>query len=178
MLSPVVSDSIGREELAAGTSSDAAGALQKVTGVSVVGSGYVYVRGLGERYSSTQLNGALIPTTEPEKRVVPLDLFPAGLIENIKIAKSYSPDLPAEFSGGLVQLQTVEFPTQKLFNLTIKTGFNTATTFDKFLTYPGGGSGDFFGFGSGSRGVPASIPVDKRLFPGQFTPTQLQQRTL
>lgn len=173
-LSAVVSDSIGREELSAGASSDAAGALQKVTGVSVVGDGFVYVRGLGERYSSTQLNGAAIPTTEPEKRVVPLDLFPAGLIENIKISKTYSPDMPAEFSGGLVQMRTIEFPTQKVFTLSVKTGFNTATTFDRFLTYPGG-SGDFFGFGKGSRAIPASIPTDARLFPGQFTKEQLQQ---
>jgi outer membrane receptor protein involved in Fe transport len=172
-LSAVVSDSIGREELNSGASSDAAGALQKVTGVSVVGGGFVYVRGLGERYSSTQLNGAAIPTTEPEKRVVPLDLFPASLIENIKIAKTYSPDLPAEFSGGVVQMQTIEFPTQRMFNLSFKTGFNTATTFNKFLTYPGG-SGDFFGFGGGSRAIPASIPTTARLFPGQFTKPELQ----
>ncbi len=173
-LSAVVSDSIGREELASGTSSDAAGALQKVTGVSVVGDGFVYVRGLGERYSSTQLNGALIPTTEPEKRVVPLDLFPAGLIENIKIAKTYSPDLPAEFSGGLVQMQTIEFPTQKMFDISVRTGFNTVTTFDRFLTYPGG-SGDFLGFGKGSRAIPPVIPADARVFPGQFNQQRLQE---
>ena len=173
-LSAVVSDSIGREELAATASSDAAGALQKVTGVSVVGSGFVYVRGLGERYSATQLNGAVIPTTEPEKRVVPLDMFPSGMIESIKIAKTYSPDLPAEFSGGLVQLQTVEFPTQKMFSVTAKGGFNTMTTFDKFLTYPGGGT-DFFGFGSSPKGIPSLIPTDKRLVQGQFTPAQLQE---
>ena len=172
-LAAVVSDSISRDELAAGASSDAAGALQKVTGVSVVGGGYVYVRGLGERYSATQMNGALIPTTEPEKRVVPLDLFPAGMIENIKIAKTYSPDLPAEFSGGLVQMQTIQFPTQKIFNMSFKTGFNTATTFDRFLSYPSG-SNDFFGFGSGSRGIPKIVPRDQRLFTGQFSPSQLQ----
>ena len=176
-LSAVVSDSIGREELAATASSDAAGALQKVTGVSVVGSGFVYVRGLGERYSATQLNGAVIPTTEPEKRVVPLDMFPSGMIESIKIAKTYSPDLPAEFSGGLVQLQTVEFPTQKMFSVTAKGGFNTMTTFDKFLTYPGGGT-DFFGFGSSPKGIPSLIPnrqaprartVHSRSAPGIWT---------
>ncbi len=171
-LSALVSDSISRSELSASTSSDAAGALQKVTGVSVVGDGFVYVRGLGERYSATQLNGALIPTTEPEKRVVPLDLFPVGMIENIRINKTYSPDLPAEFAGGLVELKTVEFPTQKVFNLEVKTGFNTVTTFNDFLTYPGGT--DFFGFGSGSRNLPQAIPRDQRLFQGQFTPAQLQ----
>src|SRR6201999_3715238 len=100
--------------------------------------------------------------------------FPSGMIENIKIAKTYSRDQPAEFSGGLVQLQTVEFPTQKIFNLSMKGGFNTATTFDRFLTFPGG-SGDFFGFGAGSRGLPSIIPTNARLFPGQFTQQQLQQ---
>ena len=174
-LSPVVSDSISHEELAAGTASDAAGALEKVTGVSVVGEGFVFVRGLGERYSATQLNGAVVPTTEPEKRVVPLDLFPTGMIENIQIAKTYTPDLPAEFAGGLVNIRTVAFPTQKAFVVTAKTGFNTVTSFNPYLTSPGGGVADFFGYGAGSRGLPAIIPRDQRLFPGQFTPQQFQE---
>ncbi len=173
-LSSLVSDNLSQQELRSGTSSDAAGALEKVTGVSVVGEGFVYVRGLGERYSSTQLNGALIPTTEPEKRVVPLDLFPAGLIENIRILKTYSPDLPAEFSGGMVQLQTVDFPAQRIFNVSMKSGFNSRTTFSPFLSYPGGGY-DFFGFDDGTRSLPSNIPADQRLFPGQFTPSQLQE---
>jgi outer membrane receptor protein involved in Fe transport len=172
-LSAVVSDSISREELSGGTSSDAAGALQKVTGVSVVGAGYVYVRGLGERYSSTQLNGAAIPTTEPDKRVVPLDMFPAGMIESINIAKTYSPDLPAEFSGGLVQLKTIEFPVQKIFTITGKTGFNTVTTGNNFLTYPGS-SDDFWGFGGGARALPSLIPANARVVPGLFSPQQIQ----
>lgn len=172
-LSAVVSDSISKEELSSGAASDAAGALEKVTGVSVVGDGFVYVRGLGERYSATQLNGAMIPTTEPEKRVVPLDLFPAGMIDSIKIAKTYSPDLPAEFSGGLVQMKTIEFPVQKVLQFSFKTGFNTVTTFNPFLTYPGG-SRDFWGFGAGARSVPAAIPADRRLVQGQFTQQQLQ----
>jgi outer membrane receptor protein involved in Fe transport len=172
-LSAVVSDSISREELSAGTSGDAAGALEKVTGVSVVGDGFVYVRGLGERYSATMLNSAMIPTTEPEKRVVPLDLFPTGMIESIKILKTYSPDLPSEFAGGLVQMTTVDFPAQRMFQVSAKTGFNTVTSFDNFSTYPGG-SYDFLGFGKGARGIPSAIPSDKRLFPGNFTPVELQ----
>lgn len=173
-LSAVVSDSISKEELSSGAASDAAGALEKVTGVSVVGDGFVYVRGLGERYSATQLNGAVIPTTEPEKRVVPLDLFPAGMIDSIKIAKTYSPDLPAEFSGGLVQIKTIEFPAQRIFQVALKSGFNTATTFNPFQTYPAGGGRDFWGYGAGVKGVPAEIPGDARLFQGQFSQQQLQ----
>jgi outer membrane receptor protein involved in Fe transport len=172
-LAPVISDSISHQEIQAGVASDAAGALEKVTGVSIVGEGFVYVRGLGERYSATQLNGALIPTTEPEKRVVPLDLFPSGLIESLSIAKTYSPDLPAEFAGGLVQMHTIDFPARRTFTLSTKTGFNTATTFDSFQTYPGGAY-DFFGFDDGTRSIPSGIPRNQRLYPGQFTPGQLQ----
>jgi outer membrane receptor protein involved in Fe transport len=172
-LSASVSDSIGKEEISNSASSNAAGALEKVTGVSVVGDGFVYVRGLGERYSSTMMNGAVLPTTEPEKRVVSLDLFPSGLIENIKILKTYTPDLPGEFAGGLVQMQTIEFPNQKMFQVSTKAGFNTATTFDRFQTSPGGAS-DYFGFGSGNRAIPATIPADSRIITGRFTPAQLQ----
>lgn len=173
-LAAVVSDGMSKEELSGSTASNAAGALEKVTGVSVVDNGYVYVRGLGERYSATMLNSAMIPTTEPEKRVVPLDLFPAELIDNIKILKTYTPDMPGEFAGGLVQMQTVEFPTAKLFRVSANIGFNSRTTFNRFLSYPGGGR-DFFGFDDGTRSVPGAIPEDRRLFQGAFNAQQLQQ---
>lgn len=172
-LAAVVSDSITSDDIKKSTASDAAGALQKVTGVSIVDNGYVYVRGLGERYSATMLNNAILPTTEPEKRVVPLDLFPASLIENIKVLKTYTPDLPGEFSGGLVQVQTIEFPTQKVFRVSANTGFNSATTFKNFSSYPGGGR-DFFGFDDGTRSLPSSFP-SKRLFPGNFTDAQFAE---
>ncbi len=173
-LSAVTSDAISTEEIRRSVASDAAAAVQKVTGISVVEGGYVYVRGLGERYSATMLNSAMIPTTEPERRVVPLDIFPAGLISSIKILKSYSPDLPGEFSGGLVQMQTVEFPAVRTLRVSASTGFNTTTSFNRFLTYPGG-SYDAFGFDRGARALPPAIPADKRLFPGSFTPQQFQE---
>ena len=172
-LAATVTDGLSAEEIRQTVASDAAGALQKVTGVSVVDSGYVYVRGLGERYSSTMLNNSLIPTTEPEKRVVPLDLFPAALIESIRVVKSYTPDLPGEFSAGVVQLSTVDFPTQPVLKVSMTTGYNTATTRKRFLSYPGGGT-DFFGFDDGTRALPAAVPADQRIIPGRFTPAQLQ----
>lgn len=174
-LAPSVSDAVSGDEIRKGTASDAAGAVEKVTGVSVVGDGYVYVRGLGERYSTTMLNNALIPTTEPERRVVPLDLFPAALIDNIKVLKSYTPDLPGEFSGGLVQMSTVEFPTQKVLRVSASVGVNTQTTGGKpFLTHKGG-SRDIFGFDDGSRNLPSIIPTDDRIIPGRYTPEQVQE---
>jgi Carboxypeptidase regulatory-like domain/TonB-dependent Receptor Plug Domain len=154
-LSVNTQDSISKDDIKNSTASDAAGALEKVTGISVVDNGYVFVRGLGERYSATMLNNAIIPTTEPERRVVPLDLFPASLIDNIKVLKSYSPDLPGEFSGGLVQMNTVEFPTQKVLQVSVNYGFNSQTTFNRFSQFKGT-TGDFFGFGGGSRELPPS----------------------
>jgi hypothetical protein len=173
-LSAVVSDGMSNQEIRNSVASDAAGAVEKITGVSIVDNGYVFVRGLGERYSSTMLNNAMIPTTEPEKRVVPLDLFPASLIDNIKVLKSYSPDLPGEFSGGVVQMKTIEFPTARSFRVGINYGFNSLTTRQRFGSYAGGGR-DFFGFEDGTRSIPSSIPSDGRLFVGRFTDQQFQQ---
>jgi outer membrane receptor protein involved in Fe transport len=172
-LAAVVSDAISGQEMAKSSASDAAGALEKVTGISVVGDGYVYVRGLGERYSATMLNNSVITTTEPEKRVVPLDLFPSALIDNIKVLKTYTPDLPGEFSGGLVQLTTVEFPMQKLLKVSSSIGFNTNTTFNRFENYRGS-STDLFGFGAGARALPSGIPTDRRVTAGNFTPAELE----
>lgn len=172
-LSGVVSDSISSQELREGVASDAAGAIEKATGVSIVDNGYVYVRGLGERYSATMLNMSIIPTTEPEKRVVPLDLFPAALIDSIKILKTYTPDLPGEFAGGLVQMNTVEFPSARMFRVSGSVGFNSRTSFDSFQTHHGA-STDFFGFDLGSRNLPSAIPRDERLFPGSFNEQEFQ----
>jgi len=173
-LSESVSDAISAQEIKASTASDAAGALQKVTGVSVSEGKFVYVRGLGERYSATRLNNAMVATTEPEKRVVPLDLFPANLIDNIAVKKSYTPDLPGEFSAGLVQIKTTDFPTQKILSVSFSTGFNTQTTGKNFLRYPGGGT-DFWGFDDGTRGLPGAIPSDTRVDRFNFNPQELQE---
>lgn len=173
-LAAAVSDGISGQEIRSSTASDAAAAMQQVTGVSIVENGYVYVRGLGERYSATMLNNAMIPTTEPERRVVPLDLFPASLIDNIKVLKTYTPDLPGEFSGGLVQMTTIEFPDKPVFRVSGSMGVNTVTSFKPFSTHRGGRR-DVFGFDDGTRQLPASVAADTRLFRGVFTPQQLQE---
>lgn len=107
---PVVTDGISAELMSRSSSSDAGDALKRVTGITVVGGKYVYVRGLGERYSNTQVNGAEMPSPEPNRRVVPMDIFPAGLLENIQVSKTFSPDQPGDFSGGSVQVTTRDFP--------------------------------------------------------------------
>jgi outer membrane receptor protein involved in Fe transport len=118
------------------------------------------------------LNNSMVPTTEAERRVVPLDLFPAAMIDSIKILKTYTPDLPGEFSGGLVQMTTVEFPTKKTFQVSTSWGFNDRTTFSPYATYPGGGT-DYFGFDDGTRALPSVIPTTRRVSIGADSRQQL-----
>ena len=158
-----ISDSIGSEEMSKNTGSDAAGVLKRVTGISLQDDKYVFVRGLGDRYSSTSLNGSKLPSTEFEKKVVPLDLFPSDLIQKITVSKSYTVDKPGDFAAGLVELSTVDFPTQQTGSIGFSLGYNSVTTGDDFLEYPGGLSFS----GSGGQPLPSGIP-DEGLF--RFSP--------
>ena len=171
-LASTVSDTISAEEIRGGTSSDASEAIEKVTGVTTMND-FVFVRGLDPRYSGTTLNNALLASTEPERRVVPLDLFPASLIDSIKVQKTYSPDLPGEFSAGLVQVETTEFPTRPTLSVSYSVGFNSQTQGHAFLDYPGGGR-DFFGFDDGTRALPDAIPSDERVDRFTFSRSELQ----
>ena len=167
---PVITDNMGASEMKANADSDAASALQRVTGLSVVDDQYVFVRGLGERYSNTVLGGATLPSTDPERRVVSLDLFPAGLIDSVQIEKSYLPDRPAEFAGGLVQIEPLKFARTTTFDVSGSFGFNSLTTFDNVLNYPGGGH-DWTGFDDGTRAIPGAVPDRKVIRGGIYTPT-------
>src|SRR6185369_804812 len=99
--SSVVSDTVSAEVIKKSPDSDAGEVVQRVPAVTVKDDKFIFVRGLGERYSSALLNGSRLPSTDPEKRVVPLDLFPADFLESLSIIKTYTPDLPGDFSGGL-----------------------------------------------------------------------------
>ncbi len=151
-----VSDAIGAEEISRGGSGDAADAIKKVTGATTVGGKYVYVRGLGERYSSTQLNGTELPSADPDKKSVHLDLFPAGIIENITTIKTATPDKPGNFTGGAVDIKTKSFPDKFITNFTLSSDYNTNTTGNKMLYSPGS-STDWLGFDNGKRAVPEIV---------------------
>ncbi|HZD04076.1 MAG TPA: carboxypeptidase regulatory-like domain-containing protein, partial [Longimicrobiales bacterium] len=103
-------ESVGAAEIARRPDGDAAAVAKRMTGVTVSEGKYVFVRGLGERYAQTRLNGSSLPSPEPEKEVVPLDLFPSGFLESIETQKSYTPDLPADFAAGSVKIETRDFP--------------------------------------------------------------------
>lgn len=162
-----VMDNIGSEQMAANNDSDAASAVERVTGLSVVDSSYVFVRGLGARYSNSTLNGTTLPTTEPDKRVVPLDLFPTGMVDSVQVIKSYLPDRPGEFSGGLVQIESLAFPDEQTLGFSVGQGGDSQTAFQDGLTYDGGDR-DWLGFDDGTRDLPFTA-AQKAVKGGIFT---------
>jgi outer membrane receptor protein involved in Fe transport len=148
-----VTNVIGAEQFSRSGDSDAGSALSRVTGLTLVGGEFVYIRGLGERYSSTLLNGANVPSPDPTRKVVPLDLFPTGVIESILVQKSYSPEMPGDFGGGAVEIRTRGIPEESFFNLGFSIGARDGSTGEKGLTYRGGDY-DFLGIDDGTRELP------------------------
>ena len=181
MRSSGIEDSISTEEISRLPASSAGEAIKRVTGVSIVGGRYVFVRGLGERYSNTLLNNVEIPSPEPNRRVVPMDIFPASLLASLQTVKTFSPDQPGGFAGGSVQVFTKDFPEELTMSLSMSTGFNTQATGQEGLNYPGGDY-DFLGFDDGSRALPSVIqeeaadtPIRER---GRFTTAGFTQEKI
>jgi len=133
-----------------------AGALGRVTGLSVVGSGFVYVRGLGDRYSLALLNGSPLPSPEPLRRVVPLDLFPTGVIASSLVQKSYSANYPGEFGGGVINLTTRSTPNEPFLTIGAGVSWDSETTFKTGYTYYGSSS-DWTGYDNGNRDIPPAL---------------------
>ncbi len=134
--------------------SDAASAIKRVTGVSVQDGKYVYVRGLGDRYTKTMLNNVDIPGLDPDRNTLQMDIFPTNLIDNMVISKSFVADLPADFTGGLVNIETKDFPEKKTMTLSLGMGYTPQMHFNpNYLSYEGG-SLDFLGIDDGTRAIP------------------------
>jgi hypothetical protein len=144
-------------------------AVKRITGVSVQGGKYVYVRGLGERYTKTLLNGVNIPGLDPDKNTLQIDIFPSNIVSNITIRKTALAELPADFAGGLVDIETKAFPSKKIFSVSGGVSFTPSMHFNPdYLTYDGSGT-DFLGFDGGARTLPAdarSEPIPSPAEPG------------
>ena len=151
--SATVSEVLGSEQMSRAGDSDAGSALARVTGLTLVGGEFIFVRGLGERYSATLLNRSSVPSPDPSRKVVPMSLFPTGVIESIRVQKSYSPDMPGEFGGGSVDIRTNSIPDESFFKLSLSGSFLEGTTGRRGLTYQGG-SRDWLGRDDGTRALP------------------------
>ncbi|HVO27134.1 MAG TPA: TonB-dependent receptor [Candidatus Margulisiibacteriota bacterium] len=156
--SPVVSDNLSAESIKKSPGSNAGEMVKRVPAVTIQNNKYVFVRGLGERYSGAVLNNSRLPSTDPNRRIVPMDLFPADFIQSLNVLKSYTPDLPGDFSGGLVDIRLKDYPEQLSYTLGATAGGNTYATFKSLQTYHGS-QFDYFGGGNGFRSLPGSIPT-------------------
>ncbi|MEM9375489.1 MAG: TonB-dependent receptor [Pseudomonadota bacterium] len=135
--------------------SDAAAALSRVAGIATSEDNFIYVRGLNERYSTALLNGSPLPSPAPLRRVAPLDLFPTSALKSILLQKTFSPDLPGEFGGGMVDIRTKSIPSSRFFEASISGSVDTRTTLAPGLLYDGANS-DAFGYDDGTRNVPST----------------------
>jgi TonB-dependent receptor len=155
--SSAISDAISAEGISRSGSGNAASAMNKVTGVSTVDGKYIYIRGLGERYTSTQLNGAEVPSADPNRRAVQLDIFPASFLENLVTTKTFTPDKPGEFTGGSVNIKTKSYPDRMAISLSTSASWNSQSTGNRNFLTSAGGSSDWLGFDDGTRAIPVEL---------------------
>jgi TonB-dependent receptor len=167
---PVVVDLVSVEQISRVGDSTVASALRRLPGVSLVGD-FIYIRGLGERYSSTTVNGALVPSPDLTRNVIPLDIFPASILDSLSIQKGFTVDRPAAFGGGNVDIRTRTIPDNLLATIQVGTGWNSDLS-DDVLTYKGGGD-DRLGTDDGTRALPRELRQAIQAYRGSITPTSI-----
>jgi TonB-dependent receptor len=145
--------------------------LKRTSGASIQEGKFLVIRGLADRYNSATLNGILLGSTEPDRKTFSFDLIPSNMIDNIIINKAFVPELPGEWAGGLVQINTREIPSKNFFNIQVGTGFNTQTHFNDYFAYKKGKT-DWLGIDDGTRSLPSSYTTK-----GQFDLLSAAQKT-
>jgi len=172
--SSVVQDAIGASQIGDSPDGDAANAVRRVPGLTLVDGKYVYVRGLGDRYSNTTLNGSVMPSSESDRKSASLDIIPSDLIESIVTAKTYSANKPGDYAGGLLQIETRQFPTTRTLKLNAGGAVATTATGTDGLGYQGGDL-DFWGVDDGTRDLPALVPRELAVSRANYSPDDLRE---
>lgn len=156
--SATVSDGTSSEEMKKRPDTKASDALKRISGASIQDNKFVVIRGLSDRYNAAFINGAPLPSSESDKKAFSFDIFPSMMLENIVILKTATPDLPGEFAGGVININTRSPKDTNFQSISLGTSFNTLTTFKTFKTYEGGKL-DWLGLDNGARGLSTSIPT-------------------
>ncbi len=164
-----VSDAIGADQISQSGAGNAADAMRFVTGASVVDGKYIFIRGLGDRYTSTLLNGTEIPSTDPLKRAGSIDIVPSELVDNIVTLKTFTPDRPGNFAGGAVDIQTKEIPEKSHFTISLKGAYNLQANLREQTILYKGSSTDWLGFDDGARDLPGIFQDESFTPPDKIT---------
>jgi TonB-dependent receptor len=154
---PLVANGISAKQISMSQDKDASEAIRRVPGVSIVDNRFVVVRGLSQRYNNVWLNSASTPSSESDSKAFSFDIIPASMVDNLILYKSASPELPADFTGGFVNIRTKNMPEKNLYTLSAQMAFNTQSTFAAYQSGPGGES-DWIGITNGSRSLPSYFP--------------------
>lgn len=151
-----VISAISAEQMKKGTDNNAAEAMQRVPGVTIVNGRYVMIRGLSQRYNNVLINNALAPSTEVDLRTFSFDLIPTQALDKLVVYKTGSANIPGDFAGGIIEVTTSE-NTKEFTKAQIGFGFVNGTTFNDYLQSEGSNT-DFLGFDNGFRQLPSSFP--------------------
>jgi TonB-dependent receptor len=153
-----VQDLISAEKIAMIGAGDMAEAMRAVTGVGVYDGKFALIRGVGDRYTNATLNGSQIPSADPNKRDIHLDMLPSALFENVAAIKTFTPDKPGNFTGGMMEFQTKSIPEERTIGFSVSTSYNSVSSLNsEFLTARESGNTDWLGMDDGKRDVPAYI---------------------
>ncbi|PJJ79795.1 TonB-dependent receptor [Mucilaginibacter auburnensis] len=165
-----ISDGVSSEAIRRSPDRNTADVLKRVSGATVQDNKFVVVRGLSDRYNTATLDGAWLPSTEPNRKAFSFDIVPSNLVEALTITKTASPDMPGDFAGGLINIATKDIPDQNFLSFSIGGGYNTASTFKNFKSGPRNVT-DYFGFDNGDKklasGIPSSAQIANGLSPEQ-----------
>ncbi|MFN8229647.1 MAG: carboxypeptidase-like regulatory domain-containing protein [Bacteroidia bacterium] len=157
----VVSDGVSAETFKRTPDRNTSDVIKRVSGTTIQDNKFAIIRGMNDRYVSAYLNGAPLPSSESDKKAFSFDIFPANLLDNIIIYKTATPDLPADFAGGIIQINTKSIPDKSYYSFNISSGYNFQTTFKEFKTYNGGKT-DWLGFDDGTRALNSNLPTTKQ----------------
>lgn len=155
--SATVVDGISQESIKKSPDSKASDVLKRVSGASVQDNKFVVVRGLSDRYNFALINGASLPSSESDRKAFSFDIFPSNMLDNLVIIKTATPDLPGEFAGGVIDINTTEAKAKNFHHIQLGGGFNTLTTFKNFRSSQGSNL-DFIGLGAADRAIPTDVP--------------------
>ena len=152
-----VSDGVSSESIKRTPDKSTSDVLKRVSGASIQDNKFAIIRGLNDRYNAAYINGAPLPSSESDRKAFAFDIFPANMLDNLMIIKTATPDLPAEFAGGIIQINTKNIPEKNFQSISAGSGYNTITT-GKNQVYYKGGKTDWLGIDDGSRALPSAIP--------------------